>query len=141
MERRAMRAELAIDGSEGRMKEFRRRERQLITLARCSRLPWTASIQPLARAPGSAQLLIEIVGNPGAQSTRPRLVRRDQPLAGSLDEEHLRGIEEEIGRLGWLGHAGSFRRRRESGSMRNRCKQRGGGDDSRSADGGHKRTP
>src|SRR5882724_12301600 len=108
MEWRAMRAEFAIDGAERRMKEFRRCERQLITLGRCSRLPWTASIQPLARAPGAAQLLIEIVGNPGAQSTRPRLVRRDQPLARGLDEEHLRGIEEEIGRLGLLGGVRSF---------------------------------
>src|ERR1700686_3603992 len=99
MERRAVRVEVAVDGAQRRMKEFRRRERQLIALRRRSRLPWAASIQPLARSPRAAQLLVEIIGNPGAQCSRPRLVRGDQPLAGGLDKEHLRGVEEEVGGL------------------------------------------
>src|ERR1700722_9114013 len=99
VERRAMRVEIAIDGTQRGMEELGRRERQLITLRRRSRLPRTASIQPLARTPSAAQLLIEIVGDPGRERARPRLIRGDQPLTSCLDEEYFPGIEEEVGRL------------------------------------------
>src|SRR6266851_4616681 len=139
MERRAMRVEVAIDGAQRRMKELRRRERQLIALSRRSRLPWAASIQPLARAPRAAQLLIEIIGNPGTQCTRPRLIRGDQPFAGRLDKEHFGGVEEEVGRLGRLGNVRGFRRGR--GSVSSQWQKRAGWDDGRSAHGGDKRAP
>src|SRR6267378_2083620 len=140
MERRALRVEVAIDGAQRRMKELRRRERQLITLRRRSRLPWAAPIQPLAGAPGAAELLVQIIGNPGSQCTRPRLVRGDQPLAGRLDEEHLRGVEEEVGGVGLLGDARGFRGG-GGGSGGSQRQKRGGRDYCCSAHGGDKRAP
>src|SRR5277367_1352983 len=92
--------QVAIDGAECRMEQFRRRERQLVALTRCSRLPRAAAIQSLSRTPGAAKLLIEVVRNACAQCTRPRLIRRDQPLAGGFYKEHLFGIEKEICRAG-----------------------------------------
>src|SRR5258708_38412854 len=109
MERRAVSVEVAIDGAQRRMKELRRRERQLIALRRRSLLPWAASIQPLARAPRAAQLLIEIIGNPGTHCAGPGLVGGDQPLAGRLDKQHLGGVEQEGGRLGGLGNVRDVR--------------------------------
>src|ERR1700730_5547604 len=120
MEWRAMRIEVAIDGAQRRMKQLCRREWQLITLTRRSRLPWAASIQPLARAPRAAQLLVEVVGNPRTQCTRSGLIRGDQPLAGCLKEGPRGGVEKEVGRLGRLGDVRGFGRSRGSRSLRNR---------------------
>src|SRR5258707_3350914 len=139
MERRAVSVEVAIDGAQRRMKELRRRERQLIALRRRSLLPWAASIQPLARAPRAAQLLIEIIGNPGTHCAGPGLVGGDQPLAGRLDKQHFGGVEEEVSRLGRLGDVRGFRRGSRRGS--GQWQKRAGWDDGRSAHGGDKRAP
>ena len=79
---------VAADGAQAGVKKLAGREGQLITLRRRSRLPWTAAVQPLTRAPRTAQLLIEIIGNPSAEGSRSHLVRRYQPLARGLDEKH-----------------------------------------------------
>src|ERR1700722_16844058 len=109
-----MRVEVAIEGTQRGMEEFCRRERQLVTLRRRSRLPRTASIQPLARTPCATQLFIEVVGNPGRECARPRLIRGDQPLTGCLYEEYFLGIKKEVGCLGGLWGVRGLRRCRRS---------------------------
>src|SRR3984957_2060770 len=91
--------QVAADGAQTGVEKLAGREGQLITLRRRSRLPWTAAVQPLARAPCTAQLLIEIIGNASIESSGSQLVHRYQPLARCLDEEHLIGIEEKINRF------------------------------------------
>src|SRR5258708_25357366 len=100
MERRAVSVEVAIDGAQRRMKELRRRERQLIALRRRSLLPWAASIQPLARAPRAAQLLIEIIGNPGTHCAGPGLIGGDQALAVRLHKQLLGVVVEQVSPIG-----------------------------------------
>src|ERR1700736_5582127 len=102
MKRRSAPAEVATDGAQRGMKQFCRRERQLIPLTRGPRLPWTAAIQPLTRAPCAAQLLVQVIGNACAQRARSGLIRGDQPIARGFDEQRLLGIEEQVGRLAGL---------------------------------------
>src|ERR1700733_2435167 len=99
----AARLELPMNGAQCRMKEFRRRERQLVSLGRSSGRPRPASVQPLPGAPCAAELPVEKVANTGVDGARSRLIRRDQTLAGGLDEEHFLGIEEQVGGLGRRG--------------------------------------
>src|ERR1700732_4356635 len=139
MEGRLVRLQVAADGAQAGVKKLAGREGQLITLRRRSRLPWTAAVQPLARAPCTAQLLIEIIGNRGPEGSRSQLVRRYQPLARCLDEEHFIGIEEKIN-----GFARCRVARRFCGGWRSRGgggQQRCGRNHTRSADRGDKGSP
>src|SRR3984957_13925859 len=141
MEGCLIRVQVAADGAQAGVKKLAGREGQLITLRRRSRLPWTAAVQTLTRAPRTAQLLIEIIGNPGPEGSRSQLVRRYQPLARGLDEKHLIGIEEKINRFARCRVARRFCGGcRVSGRRGGGCHQRGGGNHTRCADRGDKGT-
>jgi hypothetical protein len=56
---------LLVDRAERVTKELCRRERQLITLRRRTRLPGAAAIQAFTGAPRAAELLVDVVGDTG----------------------------------------------------------------------------
>ena len=101
------------------MEEFGRREGQLVALARRTRLPRTAAVEPLARAPGAGQLLVDVVRNAGFECARPIGRRRESDARRRLDERGFLVVEKQIGRcqpVGAKAWSGGLSDRRRSGT-------------------------
>src|SRR6185503_2012070 len=87
---------LLVDGADRVAEQLSRRERQLIALARRSRLPRTAAVEPLAGAPRAAELLVDVIRHARFERARSGLVLRNQSSDRGFDERGFRRIEVHI---------------------------------------------
>src|ERR1700692_1573470 len=95
--------------------ELRRRQRQLVTLARAALFPRSLHVQPLALAPGAGERAVDVNVDAEIGALRADLVRRDHVIHQRLDEGGLVEIEKGVagglrcgdrrlwGRLGFAG--------------------------------------
>src|SRR5438132_568387 len=86
--------ELFVDCGQRGSEQFRRREGKLVTLTWRPRLPGTAAIQPLARAPRATELLVDVVWNASLERPGPLFILWDQPRNRGLDEGGFFIVEE-----------------------------------------------
>src|SRR4051812_20693579 len=91
-------AAMRIGGIDAGAIKLRRRERQLIALARNAELPWALHVEPLALAPGARQRAIDEDIDPDLAALRSEVVGRDHMIDQRLDECRFLQVEEGIAR-------------------------------------------
>src|SRR5262249_8015731 len=110
-------AAIGIGRCDARAIELRRRERQLIALARQAYLPRPLHIEPLALAPGARERAVNVDVDADLAAFGRELVGRHHVIDQRLDESRLVKVQE----LRALG------RRLGSGLLRLRARSRNGG--------------
>src|SRR4030081_3171752 len=100
---------MRIGGLDAGAIKLRRRQRQLVALARGALPPWTLHVEALTLAPGAGKGAIDVDVDAEIGALRADLIGWHHVIHQALDEGGLIEIEEGVS--GGLGRNGSCRRR------------------------------
>ncbi len=117
-------AAMGIGGRDAGAIELRRRERQLVALARHAGLPWSLHVEAIALAPGARKRAVDIDVDAEVGALRRELIGGHHVIDQRLDERRLLQIQEGI--TGGRGSRGGLLRLRGRGQIQAAGRSRGG---------------
>jgi hypothetical protein len=95
--------EFLVDCAQRGSEQFCRREGELVSLARCSGLPGTVAVEPLASTPRTRQLFVDVIRDASVKRAGPLVVFGDQACYCGFDEGGLVVVEKQISRCQPVG--------------------------------------